>query len=117
MVVTAGILRVMGVGSPITVTINLKNHRPPVGSLDFSIAVCSQREIITLKEPAVQCKGTRVTRELWCENHCFRETKNIWDTWDASELKPCLPLLLFIIFFEVSRMILCVQFGVICFGT
>lgn len=79
MAVTAGILRVMGVRSPITVTINPKNHMPPVWSLDFSIRVCSQREIITLKEPAIQCKGTHMTRELRCENHCHRETeKHLW---------------------------------------
>lgn len=61
MVVMAGILRVMGVRSPITVTVNLKNRMPPVWLLGFRIRVCSQREIITLKEPAVQCKGIHVT--------------------------------------------------------
>lgn len=75
MVVTAGILRVMGVRSPVTVTINLKNHMPPVWSLNFSIRVCSQRDIITLKEPAVQCKGTHVTRELWCEKSLLKRNE------------------------------------------
>lgn len=38
---TAGILRVIGVWSPITVSINLKNHMRPVWSLDFGIIVYS----------------------------------------------------------------------------